>query len=110
MSYLLLLRPRSRWKNPVTVKDLTMALAISLAVALAPLGSSHLLYGQDLNPAPNPSGPGILKDYDQAIDAIAERAMQSVVEIEVTGYGVPEKDKDSDDQSPPLERQRSLGS
>ncbi len=32
----------------------------------------------------------ILKDYDQAIDQVAEHAMQSVVEIEVTGYGVPE--------------------
>jgi serine protease Do len=54
--------------------------------------------------------PGILKEYDQAIDQIAERAMQSVVEIEVTGYGVPEHDKDQGDQQQALERQRSIGS
>ncbi len=36
----------------------------------------------------------VLKEYDQAIDQVAERAMESVVEIEVTGYGVPENDKD----------------
>ena len=35
----------------------------------------------------------VLKEYDQAIDQVAERAMKSVVEIEVTGYGVPESDK-----------------
>src|ERR1700723_2693246 len=53
----------------------------------------------------------VLKEYDQAIDQVAERAMQSVVEIEVTGYGVPESDKDSGGgQSQALVRQRSLGS
>src|ERR1700761_474773 len=52
----------------------------------------------------------ILKDYDQAIDQVAEHAMQSEVEIQVTGYGVPEKDKDQGDQQQSLERQRSLGS
>jgi serine protease Do len=53
----------------------------------------------------------ILKEYDQAIDQVAERAMQSVVEIEVTGYGVPESDKDQGGgQSQSLVRQRSLGS
>ncbi len=36
--------------------------------------------------------------------------MQSVVEIEVTGYGVPEKDKDQGDNNRPSVRQRSLGS
>ena len=38
--------------------------------------------------------------------------MQSVVEIEVTGYGVPESDKDQGQQqtATTLERQRSLGS
>ena len=50
----------------------------------------------------------VLKEYDEAIDQVAERAMQSVVEIEVTGYGVPEDDKDKGQQS--LARQRSIGS
>src|SRR6201996_4650441 len=52
----------------------------------------------------------ILKEYDEAIDKVAEKAMQSVVEIEVTGYGVPESDKDQGQQQTTLERQRSLGS
>ena len=68
------------------------------------------LYGQTKSPGTPAAEPGILKEYDQAIDQIAERAMQSVVEIEVTGYGVPEKDKDQGDQQQALERQRSLGS
>lgn len=51
----------------------------------------------------------ILKDYDQAIDQVAEHAMQSVVEIEVTGYGVPE-DKDQGSSQQALVRQRSIGS
>src|ERR1700722_678189 len=60
------------------------------------------LYGQNQSE--------ILKDYDQAIDQVAEHAMQSVVEIEVTGYGVPEGDKDQGQQQQSLVRQRSLGS
>jgi serine protease Do len=68
------------------------------------------LHGQTKKPDASAAEPGILKEYDQAIDQVAERAMQSVVEIEVTGYGVPEKDKDSGDQQQALERQRSLGS
>jgi serine protease Do len=54
--------------------------------------------------------PDILKEYDQAIDQVAERAMQSVVEIEVTGYAVPENDNDQEGQPQALVRQRSLGS
>ncbi|QNI30182.1 trypsin-like peptidase domain-containing protein [Alloacidobacterium dinghuense] len=70
--------------------------------------SALYLQGQ-ANPSPQPAAPSILQDYDQAIDAVAEKAMQSVVEIEVTGYGVPEH---NDDNSTPqmLQRQRSLGS
>jgi serine protease Do len=59
-------------------------------------------------PAP-PASPSILQDYDQAIDDVAEKAMRSVVEIEVTGYGVPEHDED-EGSSQTLQRQRSLGS
>ena len=77
----------------------------SLYLALACVVLSQALHGQEQSPA-------ILKEYDQAIDQVAERAMQSVVEIEVTGYGVPESDKDQGQQGQQqtLERQRSLGS
>ena len=70
----------------------------------------HPSQGQTQGPAANTATAGILKEYDQAIDQIAERAMQSVVEIEVTGYGVPEHDKEQGEQQQALERQRSLGS
>jgi serine protease Do len=53
------------------------------------------------------TAPSILQEYDQALDQVAEKAMRSVVEIEVTGYGVPEHD---DSNSQMLQRQRSLGS
>jgi len=60
------------------------------------------------NAAPMPSvgGPNILEQYDQALDRVAERAMLAVVEIDVSGYGPPEKASDSQ----VIERQRSLGS
>ena len=51
----------------------------------------------------------ILKQYDQAIDQVAERAMQSVVEIEVAGFGKPESDDDNQDEQT-LQRQRAIGS
>ncbi len=53
--------------------------------------------------------PDILKQYDEAIDQVAERAMQSVVEIEVTGFGKSESDDDSQDEQT-LQRQRAIGS
>src|SRR3984885_16139880 len=85
-----------------------MTIGKSFALVLACMVVSLPLHGQTQAPA---AAPGILKEYDQAIDQIAERAMQSVVEIEVTGYGVPESDKDSGGgQSQALVRQRSLGS
>lgn len=51
--------------------------------------------------------PSVLHDFDQALEEVAERAMRSVVEIDVTGYGAPEHDEDS---SQLLHLQRSLGS
>jgi len=80
---------------------MTMRRAFWLGLACTLL--SQPLHGQDQSPA-------ILKEYDQAIDHVAERAMESVVEIEVTGYGVPENDKDQGQQPQALERQRSIGS
>jgi serine protease Do len=82
----------------------------AFAVALVSAVLAPCVYGQSDATTPISNGPGILKDYDQAIDQIAERAMQSVVEIEVTGFGVPEHDKDSGDSNPALERQRAIGS
>lgn len=57
----------------------------------------------------SPAAPAssVLQEFDHAIDEVAEKAMRSVVEIDVTGYGVPEHDESS---SQLLQRQRSLGS
>jgi serine protease Do len=52
----------------------------------------------------------ILQQYDQAIDQVAEQAMKSVVEIEVTGYGAADHDQDQGSQSQALARQRTIGS
>jgi serine protease Do len=51
----------------------------------------------------------ILQQYDEAIDEVAEKAMHSVVEIEVTGFGKPEDDDASQDPQT-LQRQRAIGS
>src|SRR6201986_2850629 len=57
--------------------------------------------------APSSStGPNILAEYDRALNPVAERAMLSVVEIDVSGYGPPEKACDSQI----IERQRGVGS
>jgi len=49
----------------------------------------------------------VLQDFDEALEQVAERAMRSVVEIDVTGYRTPEHD---DSNSQFLQLQRSLGS
>ncbi len=62
----------------------------------------------DANHAPaETNSPKILQEYDEALDQIAEKAMRSVVEIDVTSIAVPEKDS-KDSQT--LQRQRALGS
>jgi len=61
---------------------------------------------QPVSPAPPASS--VLQEFDHAIDEVAEKAMRSVVEIDVTGYGVPENDESNSSQL--LQRQRSLGS
>src|SRR5271155_1156739 len=84
-----------------------MNLRLPLTLALVCASLPPIVHCQN-QPTP-PAAPTILQDYDQAIDDIAEKAMRSVVEIEVTGYGVPEHD-DEDNSSQMLQRQRSLGS
>src|SRR5215475_8503655 len=81
-----------------------MKLSIFLILTLS---CSFNCYGQATSSAAAASTPSILQEYDQALDQVAEKAMRSVVEIEVTGYGVPEHDSSN---SQMLQRQRSLGS
>lgn len=60
------------------------------------------------SPSPHTAGPSILQEYDQSLDQIAERAMRSVVQIDVTSYSVPERGESDDSQN--FQRQRALGS
>jgi serine protease Do len=81
-----------------------MKFGIYLVLAFVYACSTSAIYCQS-QPA-SPARP-ILQEYDQALDQVAEKAMRSVVEVEVTGYGVSEHD---DSGSQMLQRQRSLGS
>jgi len=65
---------------------------------------SSFVYPQN---QPAAKAGSVLQDVDQALEQVAERAMRSVVEIDVTGYGVPEHDESN---SQLLQLQRSLGS
>ena len=86
---------------------------VEVTVAVVAMLVSLAGHGQDRasgssRPAATSKQP-ILEQYDHAIDTVAERAMQSVVQIEVTGFGTPENAQGkTDDQT--LERQRSTGS
>jgi len=79
-------------------------------VTLLCVSSAVVSYGQQTPAAPAGAnaGAGILQEYDQAIDSVAEQAMRSVVEIEVTGFGKAEDATGADAEN--LKRQRSLGS
>ncbi len=83
---------------------------IAFGLVLGFAGLATPLHGQAGQHAPAQDHAGVLEQYDQAIDQVAERAMQSVVEIEVTGYGAPEHNHDQGGQPQALERQRSIGS
>ncbi|MBV8438336.1 MAG: trypsin-like peptidase domain-containing protein [Silvibacterium sp.] len=89
-----------------------MNLRPALSVLLVNLAFALPVEAQNLQAQTPPADSSILEQYDQAIDKVAERTMQSVVRIEVTGFGTPEHDSDKDQTSDQqtLERQRSIGS
>src|ERR1700677_3667726 len=80
-----------------------------MCALLCAAASSQLLAQKTTTPVITSSDRSkILQEYDEAIDQVAEQAMHSVVEIEVTSFGKPES-SDSQDQET-LQRQRALGS
>jgi serine protease Do len=87
-----------------------LRITVRFVVALLCASSAVLLHGQQgsSSPAAANGDAGILQQYDQAVDQIAEKAMRSVVEIEVTGFGKAEDATGADAEN--LKRQRSLGS
>ncbi len=81
--------------------------AVFLACTCSFLAVSPCGLSQSTTP-PTPAGTSsVLEQYDRALEQVAERAMRSVVEIEVIGYGTPEQDNSG---SQLLERKRALGS
>ncbi|WP_353072467.1 trypsin-like peptidase domain-containing protein [Tunturiibacter gelidoferens] len=88
-----------------------MKLAIPFLSALLCISASLSVLGQKSPETTGNSADGsaILREYDQAIDEVAERAMHSVVQIEVTGFGKPESSDDDQDPAA-LQRQRVIGS
>jgi serine protease Do len=87
-----------------------MKVALSMVSALFLLLVSLPASGQ----SPDTTGASgdrsaILREYDEAIDGVAERAMRSVVQIEVTGFGKPESKEDEEDPTA-VQRQRVIGS
>ncbi len=88
-----------------------MKITLFLLSAFVGLSALLPLHGQETPQAPPPDQADILLQYDQAIDQVAEKAMRSVVEIEVTGFGKPEDSSSDDSQDQQvLQRQRALGS
>jgi serine protease Do len=55
------------------------------------------------------SGAEILRQYDEAMDALAAKVLPAIVQIDVSGYGAPEDSKDQD-STDTISRQRALGS
>src|SRR5215471_9114339 len=64
------------------------------------------------NAAPPPTSPAtsdMLRGLDDALATLAEKALPAIVQINVSGYGPPEK-QDGDSDGGIIERQRALGS
>jgi serine protease Do len=51
----------------------------------------------------------ILREYDDALNAVVERVLPSIVQIEVSGFG-PHEGDDGEKQTDVIERQRAIGS
>src|SRR5271155_4228005 len=87
-----------------------MKIATPLMSALLCIAGSLPVLGQNIPKPPSPTTDRsqILQEYDQAIDQVAEQAMRSVVEIEVTGFGKSESSDNEDQET--LVRQRAIGS
>jgi serine protease Do len=86
-----------------------MKIPTRLVLLLSCLAAPLSVLSQESPKSSDASTPQILREYDQAIDQVAERAMQSVVKIEVTGFGKPESSSDEEDDQT-LRRQRAIGS
>ena len=87
-----------------------VAMTLALTAMMVSIPGQAQDHPSGAAPAAASSPSSILEQYDHAIDTVAERAMESVVQIEVTGFGTPESDEGKSDDSQTLERQRSTGS
>ena len=96
-------------------KDLaiSMVLAVLLAACIATVGAQETL-SVSVGTARTATSAGasaadVFRLYDQALDAVVERVLPAVVQIEVSGFGQPESSKKRRN-SDVLSRQHLLGS
>ena len=86
-----------------------MKVGLQFVLVIALASHPHSLCGQQKQEGSSPhTGSAVLQEYDQALDQIAEHAMRSVVQIDVTSYSLPEHGQGDDSQN--FQRQRALGS
>jgi serine protease Do len=87
------------------VKPSTAITVISLALLLStPYGNAQS--GQTNTPSEHSD---ILKEYDESLDALAQKVLPAVVQIDVSGFGARET-KGGGDDGGVIERQRAIGS
>lgn len=87
-----------------------VGLQFALVIAWAAFPLSICGQQKPESPSSAAAGSSILREYDQALDQIAERAMRSVVQIDVTSYSLPEHGQGQGEDSQNFQRQRALGS
>ena len=88
------------------LKRFTAITVISLALLLSkPYGNA-----QSSKTSATPEHNDILKQYDDSLDALAEKVLPAVVQIEVSGFGARETKGGGDDDVGVIERQRAIGS
>ena len=80
--------------------------AVFVLAALFSLGGSSAAQKSPNLPDNNAQ---ILRQFDEAVDALAAKVLPAVVQIDVSGYGAPE-DSDKNSASDLTSRQRAIGS
>src|SRR5579872_734519 len=79
-------------------------------ISLALLPITPYVHAQSSKPNPSPEHSDILKQYDDSLDALAQKVLPAVVQIEVSGFGARESKNGGNADVGVIERQRAIGS
>ncbi len=79
-------------------------------ISLALLPITPYVHAQSSKPNPSPERSDILKQYDDSLDALAQKVLPAVVQIEVSGFGARESKNGGNADVGVIERQRAIGS